>query len=139
MPAVYNGSATQWGKTLGGGLYVWRSALGVTANGALVYVGGPGLDIADLATIMAHAGAVRAMEMDINTDWVNFSTYQPATVDGAANGLNGTQLLTGMTGTPARYFQSWWSRDFITMSAVPATTAPATTKPSGRTTTTTRG
>ena len=49
----------------------------MTADGALVYVGGPGLDIADLANILVRAGAVRAMELDINTDWVNFSTYQP--------------------------------------------------------------
>lgn len=42
VPAAYNSSATQWGATLGGADYVWRSGLGVTANGALVYVGGPG-------------------------------------------------------------------------------------------------
>ena len=75
VPAVFSADPTQWGATLGGGLYVWRSGLGVTANGALVYVGGPGLDIADLATILVRAGAVRAMELDINTDWVNYSTY----------------------------------------------------------------
>jgi hypothetical protein len=23
-----------------------------------------------------------------------------------------------MTGTPARYFETWWARDFITMTAV---------------------
>ncbi len=117
VPAVYNASAVQWGKTLGGNLYVWRSALGVTANGALVYVGGPGLNIADLANIMVRAGAVRAMELDINTDWVNFASYQPSTPNGAASATDGTGLLPGMTGGPARYFQSWWARDFITMSA----------------------
>ena len=111
-----------WGETLGGGLYVWRSGLGVTANGALVYVGGPGLDIADLANILVRAGAVRAMELDINTDWVNYSTYQPSTPGGAATPANGTELLAGMTGTPGRYFQSWWARDFITMSAAAAMT-----------------
>ncbi len=118
VPAAYSSDATQWGATLGGGLYVWRSGLGVTANGALVYVGGPGLDIADLATILVRAGAVRAMELDINTDWVNFSTYQPQIPGGPATPTNGTELLAGMTGTPGRYFQSWWARDFITMSAV---------------------
>ncbi len=41
--------------------------LGVTADGALVYVGGSGLSIVDLANLLARAGAVRAMEMDINT------------------------------------------------------------------------
>jgi hypothetical protein len=29
--------------------------------------------------------------------------------------------MTGMVGTPQRYFESWWSRDFITMSATSAT------------------
>jgi hypothetical protein len=118
VPAVYSANPTMWGKTLGGNLYVWRSGLGVTANGALVYVGGPGLNIADLATILARAGAVRAMELDINTDWVNYSTYQPSTPGGPATAANGTELLAGMTGTPGRYFESWWARDFITMSAV---------------------
>ena len=79
VPAAYDANSAAWGATLGGGLYVWRSALGITADGALLYVGGPGLDIYNLANIMVHAGAVRAMELDINTDWVNFSTYQPTT------------------------------------------------------------
>ena len=57
------------------------------------------------------------MELDINTDWVNFSSYQPSTADGLAAPANGTELLSGMTGTPGRYFESWWARDFITMSA----------------------
>jgi len=118
VPEVYSPDATLWGATLGGALYVWRSALGVTADGALVYVGGPGLDIADLATILVRAGAVRGMELDINTDWVNYSTYQPSTPSGAATPANGTELLGGMTGTPGRYFEPWWARDFITMSAV---------------------
>ena len=117
VPAAYTADPTQWGATLGGADYVWRSGLGVTANGALVYVGGPGLDIADLATILVRAGAVRAMELDINTDWVNFSTYKPSTTTGAASAANGTELLSGMTGTPGRYFEPWWARDFITMSA----------------------
>ena len=116
-PAVNSADPTQWGATLGGKVYVWRSGLGVTADGALVYVGGPGLDIVDLANILVRAGAIRAMELDINTDWVNFSTYQPSAAGGAATPTDGTELLPGMTGTPGRYFQSWWARDFITMSA----------------------
>jgi hypothetical protein len=117
VPAANNLNSGQWGATLGGGLYVWRSGLGVTANGALVYVGGPGLDILDLANILVRAGAVRGMELDINTDWVNFSSYQPSSPNGPATPANGTELLAGMTGTPGRYFESWWARDFITMSA----------------------
>jgi hypothetical protein len=117
VPGAYSANSLQWGATLGNRDFVWRSALGVTSEGALIYVGGPGLDIADLANILVRAGAVRAMELDINTDWVNYSTYQPAGALGQATAANGTELLPGMTGTPGRYFQSWWARDFITMSA----------------------
>ncbi len=118
-PSVSDANSAQWGATVGGGLYVWRSALGVAANGALVYVGGPGLDISDLANIMVRAGAVRAMELDINVDWVNYSIYQPSTPNGLATPANGTTLLPNMTGGTGRYFASWWARDFITMSAAP--------------------
>jgi hypothetical protein len=107
---------TQWGLTLGNAVYVWRSALGVTANGALVYVGGPGLNITDLANLLVDAGAVRGMELDINTDWVNLATYAPTPSNGAASASNGTDLLPTMAGAPDRYFQSWWARDFFTMS-----------------------
>jgi Phosphodiester glycosidase len=109
---------TKWGYTLGNAVYVWRSGLGITANGALVYVGGPGLNITDLANLLVRAGAVRGMELDINTDWVNFTSYKPSTPNGIASGANGAELLPSMTGTPARYFESWWARDFITMNAI---------------------
>ena len=107
---------TKWGFTLGNAVYVWRSGVGVTANGALVYAGGPGLNITTLADVLARAGAVRAMELDINTAWVNLATYSPAPADTYAAPTNGTTLLPGMNGGAARYF-SPWDRDFITLSA----------------------
>ncbi len=117
VPGLNAADTTQWGYTLGNQVYVWRSGLGVTADGALVYVGGPGLNITDLADLLARAGAVRAMELDINTDWVNYATYQPATPAGPAVAANGSDLLPTMVGTPGRYFESYWARDFITMSS----------------------
>jgi hypothetical protein len=108
---------TRWGATLGDSVYVWRSGVGITADGALVYVGGPGLNITDLADLLVRAGAVRAMELDINTDWVNFSVYSPSAPLGPATPSDGTELLPGMVGTPGRYFEPWWARDFITMSS----------------------
>jgi hypothetical protein len=117
VPGLNANDTTRWGATLGDQVFVWRSAVGITANGALVYVGGPDLNITDLADLLVRAGAVRGMELDINTDWVNFSTYQPSTPTGLANGANGTELLPTMTGTPGRYFEPWWARDFFTMSA----------------------
>ncbi|MGH9917844.1 MAG: phosphodiester glycosidase family protein [Nitrososphaerales archaeon] len=110
---------SKWGFTLGNQVYVWRSGIGVTSDGALVYVGGPYLNITDLADLLARAGAVRAMELDINTDWVNFSSYAPASPLGAASPANGTDLLSNMSSTPARYFDPGWARDFVTMSVRP--------------------
>jgi hypothetical protein len=119
VPGLDARDTTRWGFTLGNQVYVWRSGLGVTANGALVYVGGPDLNITDLADVLVRAGAVRAMELDINTDWVDLATYAPATPGGPATPANGTDLLSSMAGTPERYFEPWWTRDFITMSARP--------------------
>jgi hypothetical protein len=100
-------------------VFVSRSGLGVTANGALVYVGGPNLNITDLANLLVRAGAVRGMELDINSDWVNFATFSPSSPNGLASASNGTDLLplADMAGPPSRYFDTWWARDFITMSA----------------------
>jgi hypothetical protein len=108
---------SQWGFTLGNQVYVWRSGVGITANGALIYVGGPGLNITTLADLLVRAGAVRGMELDINTDWVSYATFSPGRSRAAATAANGTNLLSTMAGSPARYFASWWTRDFFTMSA----------------------
>jgi len=117
VPGLNANDTTRWGFTLRNQVYVWRSGVGVTADGALVYVAGPDLNITDLADVLVRAGAVRAMELDINTDWVNFSTYAPASPTGVASSIDGTELLSAMSGGAGRYFEPWWSRDFITMSA----------------------
>jgi hypothetical protein len=130
-PGLNAADTTKWGYTLGNAVYVWRSGLGVTADGALVYVGGPGLNITELAQLLVRAGAVRAMELDINTAWVNLATFDP--VPGKpASAANGTDLLPNMAGSPGRYFSSWWSRDFVTMSARPTSVAGATAGTSTR-------
>ncbi|HLJ07783.1 MAG TPA: phosphodiester glycosidase family protein, partial [Acidimicrobiia bacterium] len=119
VPGLNANDTTKWGYTLHNYVYVWRSGVGVTADGALVYVGGPNMNITDLADVLSRAGAVRAMELDINTDWVNFSIYDPPGRT-PASAANGTELLSSMSGGPSRYFQPWWARDFITMSAPPS-------------------
>ena len=119
VPGLNANDTTKWGNTLGNQVYVSRSGIGVTGNGALVYVGGPNLNITDLANLLVRAGAVRAMELDINADWVNFATFAPSMPAGLASPANGTDLLplADMAGPPSRYFVTWWGRDFITMSA----------------------
>ncbi len=126
VPGLTNANLLKWGKTLGGSFNVWRSGLGVTKNGALIYVGGPSLSIADLANVLVRAGAVRAMELDINTDWVQFSAFR-GPLNTPINGGNGASLESAMAGTPSRYFVNWWTRDFYTMSL----RASVTTKSKG--------
>jgi hypothetical protein len=94
----------------------WRSGLGVTTAGALVYVQGPALDPLQLASLLARAGVVRGMELDINPSWPVFATYDPVSQHGLAAPSNG-HLLTATMRSPDTFFEPSWARDFITMSA----------------------
>ena len=58
-PEVFHNSMRSWGATLRNEVLVWRSGIGVTRSGALVYAAGPGLSIESLADVLKHAGAVR--------------------------------------------------------------------------------
>jgi hypothetical protein len=117
-----------WGSTCGvsscaasvpGIEHQWRSGAGVTADGALVYVVGPGLDPLQLAQLLARAGVVRGMQLDINPSWPVFASYAPATSHGLAAASNGSKLLPTTKQGPGTFFEPWWARDFITMSARP--------------------
>ncbi len=72
--ATYNDTSV-WGSTLGASIVVARSGIGVTADGALVYVAGPALTARTLAEALQRAGAVRAMTLDINPEWVTLNFY----------------------------------------------------------------
>jgi hypothetical protein len=61
---------TCWGETLGAHRRVARSGLGIAADGQLVWAAGEHLLPADLAKTLVRAGAVRAIELDINPYWV---------------------------------------------------------------------
>jgi len=93
-----------WGASVGG-VATMRSAVGVDAAGALLWGGGR-LSPADLARAMVAAGAVRAMQMDINPDWVNFDQYDI----GAGGSVVGRGLF-GATG--ANRYLSPNTRDFV--------------------------
>ena len=66
----------EWGATLGNAIMVWRSAVGVDRHGNLIYAAANDQTVGSLAAIMIRAGAVRAMELDINTYWTSFITYR---------------------------------------------------------------
>ena len=103
-PAIANDA--EWGATVGNAVLVWRSAIGVDARGNLIYVAGEDQSVTSLARTLIHAGAVRAMELDINSFWVSFISYG---LPGAANPKN---LLPGMERPATRYLEPD-DRDFF--------------------------
>ena len=76
---------------------MWRSAVGVDRHGNLIYAAADYQTVGSLAAIMIHAGAVRAMELDINTYWPSFITYRHPGARSRAN------LLSSMDRSPDRY------------------------------------
>jgi hypothetical protein len=83
LPLIVNGGrpnpnlsdGPQWGATLGNAIRVWRSGLGVDAQGNLIYAAANNQTVGSLAAILISAGAVRAMQLDINSYWVTFNSY----------------------------------------------------------------
>jgi hypothetical protein len=96
----------EWGATLGNAVLVWRSAVGVDRRGNLIYAAGNDQTVGSIAETLKHAGAVRAMELDINSYWVSFITYAGAYAHGPAN------LLPEMSRSPVRYLEPD-DRDFF--------------------------
>ena len=90
-------SGPEWGATLGNAIQVWRSGLGIDRRGNLIYAAANYQTVASLAEILKRAGAVRAMELDINSYWPSFITYR---YPGAREPAN---LLSSMTRSPLRY------------------------------------
>lgn len=104
---VAHPTAATWGKTVGNAAFVWRTALGVRSDGSVVFVCGPALSVSSLADLARSAGAVEAMELDINRAWTNYITYtQPGAVP--------HRLQPDQVPDPARYLQSS-TRDFVSV------------------------
>jgi Phosphodiester glycosidase len=111
-PNVDSPTTSDWGKTIGNATYVWRSALGIRKDGSLVFVVGASMSVRTLANIAHDAGAVRAMELDINQSWTNFITFAHP-----SKGVAVPHMLTSDEHpNPYRYLQPS-SRDFVAVLA----------------------
>jgi hypothetical protein len=96
----------EWGATVGNAVLVWRSGIGVDRRGNLIYAAGDDQSAQSLADTLIHAGAVRAMELDINSYWVSFITY------GAPGAEDPRNLLPDMERPDTRYLEPD-DRDFF--------------------------
>ena len=111
-PSLDKNVLANWGWTIKNAYFVWRSGIGITANGDLVFVAGNALSIQSLANLLQRAGAVRAMELDINAQWISYMWYTPGA---SANSPIPNKLLD--FARPAdRYFKAN-SRDFFAVYA----------------------
>ena len=111
-PAGNINAGADWGAVIGGVGNTWRSGVGVDRYGHLIYVAGPDLFPVDLAHLLIAAGAVEAMELDINPMWPVFATY--VTAPGQSNPLvvAGSDILPGMQFGPGHFISSD-DRDFF--------------------------
>jgi hypothetical protein len=107
-PNLSNGG--EWGATVGNAILVWRSGIGVDSHGNLIYGAGEDQTVTSLARTLQRAGAVRAMELDINSYWVSFITYAAPGAEGPHN------LLPGMNRSAGRYLEPD-DRDFFAVYA----------------------
>ena len=112
-PNINQNVEATFGATLGGAYYVWRSGVGETKDGRIVYVYGPELSAATLANLLQRAGAVEAMELDINPEWTTFEYYRAA---GHAADPTPVVMLPTQPSSPYRYY-SVWARDFTAVYA----------------------
>jgi hypothetical protein len=111
VPGLLDASERRWGTSRTQLQYTWRSAIGTTADGHLLYAAGNDIDLADLASALAHAGAVTAMQLDIHAALVTFNAFHPG-----PRGPIGEKLLPAMTRPASRYLVAD-QRDFFALLA----------------------
>jgi hypothetical protein len=96
-----------WGETIGGQTGVARSGVGVAASGQLVWAAGEQLLPSELASALINAGAVRAIELDINPDWVASYLYVHH-----PSGPSAVPVVPGQLGIAGKLLEPY-SRDFL--------------------------
>ena len=93
------GKLTLWGLSVSDEVYLYRSGLGLTKDGRLLYVCGRSLSAYTLARALQMAGAWYAMQLDVDEFHVAFITYdvQPNQGGGPPT-VTGHKLLPNMRG-----------------------------------------
>ena len=100
-----------FGATVGSRTVVARSGLGITRSGTLVWAAGNALLPAGLAHALISAGAIRAVELDINPDWVAAYLYRHR-----PGGPEPVPVIPGQRGIAGGFLEPY-SRDFFAVIA----------------------
>ncbi len=106
--AVNENNKKLWGRTFNADIFTWRSGIGLTREGNLIYAVGNNLSPASLAEALKMAGAVNAIQLDINPFWVRFNIFEP-------NGAGGykTSTLTKDLKDGSKAYLGGYSKDFF--------------------------
>src|ERR1700730_13041864 len=102
-----------WGGTILTRAYTWRSGLGLTSYGSLIYAAGDSLSALTLGQALQATGVVTAMQTDINPFWVRAFLYNRA----ASGSLQIDKLNPGMQGSGNEDL-SGTQRDFFSLTRV---------------------
>ena len=105
-PALNDSS--QWGLTLGNAVRVWRTGVGIDRRGNVIYAAANDQTVVTLARILQRAGAVRAMQFDINPEWPTLITYTHH------HGLEPSKVVPNVQQSATRYLVAD-DRDFFTV------------------------
>ena len=89
--------SSQWGATLGNAVRVWRTGVGIDRRGNLIYAAANNQTVITLARILQRAGAVQAMQFDINPEWPTLIAYQHV------GGLIPTKVVPNVMQPATRY------------------------------------
>lgn len=93
------GKLTLWGLSVANEVYLYRSGLGVTKDGRLIYVAGKPLSAYTLARALQMAGAHYAMQLDVDEYHVAFITYDvQVNAQGGEPTVVGHKLRSDMRG-----------------------------------------
>ncbi|MGA3291603.1 MAG: phosphodiester glycosidase family protein [Candidatus Microgenomates bacterium] len=97
-----------WGRTFNANIFTWRSGIGITAQGNLIYAVGNNLSPESLAEALKMAGAQNAIQLDINPFWVRFNIF-----DSEGDGKYKISTLTKDLKDGSKDYLNGYSKDFF--------------------------
>jgi hypothetical protein len=97
-----------WGRTNNADIYTWRSGVGLTQDGNLLFAVGNNLTPVTLASALQTAGARDALQLDINPFWVRFNLF-----DSLGGGKYRTSTLIKGIADGSREYLNGYVKDFF--------------------------
>lgn len=103
---------TYWGATLEGSTVIRRSAIGLSEDGKVLYVGvGDATAAPAIARAMKHAGAFDVAQLDVNWSYPKFLVYEPK--EPGSDTLVAKALCKGFEFADDEYIGERAQRDFF--------------------------